>query len=137
MQDFMDRVRRSFSRFMSGRYGGDQLGMVLIVVSLVLTLLSAIAGRWLNIFASLIAICECYRILSKNYAARRRENAAYLNAVAKPRAWVVRQYTKFVNRKTKAYVRCPHCNAEFALPKGKGRLRATCPKCGEKSEHTV
>ena len=45
--------------------------------------------------------------------------------------------TRWENRDTKAYVRCPNCHKQFALPKGKGKLRATCPYCGEKSVHKV
>ena len=68
---------------------------------------------------------------------RTRENEAFLSAIEKPRAWIHRQQGKWANRNTRAYVRCPYCHTEFALPKGKGKLRATCPHCGQKSEHRV
>ena len=137
MQEFLDKVRAGVQKFMSGRYGGDQLGTTLVVVSLIFSILANWLGRWLTIVALVLLVVAFARILSRNIEARRKENRAFLNAVAAPGKWFRRQRTKFVNRKTKAYVRCPHCNAEFALPKGEGRLRATCPKCGEKSEHTV
>ncbi len=138
MQGFLNSVRDRVSRFMYGRYGGDQLGMTLVVASVVCTVVASLAGwRWLSLLSIVLVLVELWRMLSRDHAARSNENQAFLSAVATPRAWVRRQQGKWANRKTKAYVRCPHCHAEFALPKGKGRLRATCPKCGQKSEHTV
>ena len=137
MQDFIGKLRDGAQRFMTGRYGGDQLGIVLVSVSLVLSILSNWVGRWMGILALVLLVVAFARILSTNRTARQQENRAFMSFVTKPGAWFHRQKVKFDNRKTKAYVRCPHCNAEFALPKGKGKLRATCPKCGEKSVHEV
>lgn len=137
MQDFVNKVRSSVQNFMAGRYGGDQLGTVLVIVSLLLSILSNWVGRWLAVISLLFLVVAFARILSRDRKARQRENRAFMGFVAQPTAWFHRQKVKFDNRDTKAYVRCPHCHAEFALPKGKGKLRATCPKCGEKSVHEV
>jgi Zn finger protein HypA/HybF involved in hydrogenase expression len=137
MQEFLDKMRARAQEFMAGRYGGDQLGTVLVVISLVLSILANWVGRWMTVIALVLLVIAFARILSRDIEQRTRENRAFLLAFAKPAAWIHRQRVKFANRKTKAYVRCPHCNAEFALPKGKGKLRATCPKCGEKSVHEV
>ena len=137
MQGFLDKVKNGIATFMDGRYGGDQLGVVLVAFALILSLLSNVAGKWLLILALAALVYAIVRMLSRDKAARNKENVAFLRAIAKPWKWCHRQRVKFQNRKTKVYVRCPNCHAEFALPKGKGHLRATCPKCGEKSEHTV
>ena len=137
MQDFLSNLRAKASRFMQGRYGGDQLGITLVSVALVLSLLGPMSSRWLTLVSTALMLVAIWRVLSRAHAARRKENQAFLAAVAKPRAWLRRRKTMWDNRGTKAYVRCPHCHAQFALPKGKGKLRATCPKCGQKSEHTV
>lgn len=137
MQDFLNKLRDSVARFMYGRYGGDQLGLTLLVIALLCSLVGPWVGRWLSIVSTVLIIVALYRMLSRDHAARSRENQAFLQATAKPRSWIHRNKVKWDNRKTKAYVRCPHCHSEFALPKGKGHVRATCPKCGEKSEHTV
>lgn len=137
MQEFINKVRNGARNLMNGRYGSDQLGTTLVIVALVLTILSNWLGRWLSIVALLILIVVFVRMFSKNIEARKKENDAFVSFLPGANTWIRRQRVKWSNRKTKAYVRCPHCNAEFALPKGKGRLRATCPKCGEKSDHTV
>ena len=137
MQGFLDKVNEGLRKLMAGRYGGDQLGTVLVVISLIFSILANWLGRWMTVVALVLLILAFARMFSRNYEVRRKENRSFLQAVAAPGKWIHRQRIKFANRKTKAYVRCPHCHAEFALPKGKGHLRATCPKCGEKSEHTV
>lgn len=38
------------------------------------------------------------------------------------------------DRKTKAFLKCPTCGTTLAVPKGKGRLIVTCPKCHTKME---
>lgn len=133
----MSKVRSFFSGGMNGRYGADQLGTTLVVSALVLAILANWWGRWLGIVSLLLLVAVLLRAFSRDLAARRKENRAFLGVVARPLRWCKRQQVKFANRKTKAYVRCPHCGTEFALPKGRGRLRATCPTCGQKSEHTV
>lgn len=36
--------------------------------------------------------------------------------------------------KTHCFFKCPKCNTELRVPKGKGKIIITCPKCGEKFE---
>jgi hypothetical protein len=136
-KDKMEGWGRSLAHQMEGRYGYDQLGMLLLGLSLVFL----VAGFWWRPWGTILAwaflIVQTVRLLSRNYDTRRRENAAFLRVVSGPASWIQRQRTHWANRKTKAYVRCPHCHAEFSLPKGKGKLRATCPQCGEKSVHSV
>lgn len=35
---------------------------------------------------------------------------------------------------TTVVIPCPNCQAKMRLPRGKGTLRATCPRCGQKSD---
>ncbi|AEB06765.1 hypothetical protein Corgl_0651 [Coriobacterium glomerans PW2] len=35
----------------------------------------------------------------------------------------------WVNRKTTKYFRCKTCGAMMSVPRGKGRIRVTCPRC--------
>ena len=39
---FLNKIRESFSRFMSGRYGADQLGMTMLWTSLAVTVFGSI-----------------------------------------------------------------------------------------------
>lgn len=136
-KDKMAQLNEKMARQMQGRYGYDQLGAVLAGASLVCLILNFWFSPWALIFAWVFLIAETVRMWSRDHEARQRENAAFLKLVSGPVGWVNHQRTKWQNRATKAYVRCPKCHTEFSLPKGKGKLRATCPHCGEKSVHTV
>lgn len=37
-------------------------------------------------------------------------------------------------RKTTAFLKCPNCGQILSVPKGKGKIRVTCPKCHAKME---
>lgn len=37
-------------------------------------------------------------------------------------------------RKTSAFLKCPNCGQILSVPKGKGKIRVTCPKCHAKME---
>ena len=38
--------------------------------------------------------------------------------------------TRFAQRKVYRYFRCPRCRQQLRVPRGRGRISITCPKCG-------
>ena len=70
-----------------------------------------------------------FRCFSRNIAARTRENARYIALTAKPRAAWARFNTRWDQRKTTKFLKCPQCGQSLTVPKGKGTLKVTCPKC--------
>lgn len=116
------KIGDALRRFLYGRYGMDELGAALLIAGLVLMLL----GRfWMALFvlpAYAATFYELYRAYSKNFPARRRENAWFLRLIAPLR-----------DRQNR-YLRCPRCRQSIRVPRGKGRIRIRCPKCGEQFE---
>ena len=137
MQGFLDKLKGRVDRFMQGRYGADHIGTALVCSALALSILANWVDSWMTVLALILLLLATIRLISFDIDARRRENEIVSWAVRHPRKALHRACVKFANRKTKIYVRCPYCDAEFALPKGKGRVRATCPKCGQRSQHTA
>ena len=37
-------------------------------------------------------------------------------------------------RKTKAFLKCPNCGTMLSVPRGKGKIIVTCPKCHARME---
>ncbi len=129
----------SIRRFMYGRYGFDQFGRFLFILSLVFWALSGVfrftpLRRVYFIFwalNTLIYIYAIYRILSKNLAKRTEENERYLHF----RARFLPGWHKFrAERLNKDYFfkRCPKCDARLRLRRIRGKHNTKCPKCGTK-----
>ena len=126
-------------RFMDGRYGADAFGRFLsiagcctIAVAL-LTRITEKSGSLSALFGgvSLALVGFCYfRILSRDYNRRAAENQRYLNARDKVTGWFRLQKDCFRQRRDYAFYRCPSCHQMVRVPKGKGRIRITCRRCG-------
>lgn len=117
-------------KFMTGRYGGDQLNNFMLVVFLLLFILSRFIKYDVISFISLIiAFIIYYRIFSKNIQKRYSENQKFLNY------WrpVKKQFNSIINRiknmRHYKYFKCPSCEQTLRVPRGKGRISITCPKC--------
>lgn len=124
--------------FMMGRYGPDSLSLFLIVVSLICTLTSSLFGGVLVLIliSYILWFWVIFRLLSRNIAARQKENETFLRMVGwlrdhttGIRGWFKTQSNRFRDRKTHKYFRCPTCHQMVRVPKNKGKVRIICPKC--------
>ena len=129
----MEKIRIWLASFMRGRYGYDQLYYVLVVVGIVISVISSFFKP--NIIVSLVVmfilVYATFRALSRNIWKRRQENMYYLNLTApiRKRFSVVKSNT--LDKEKKRYL-CPKCEQMVGVPKGKGKIEITCPKCGHK-----
>ncbi len=131
-------MRNFFSRLMYGRYGSDQLNLFLLgawVVFYILSLLfssvfqvSALASLFM-ILAYVCIILELFRMFSRNYDKRRRENEKYLSIVD-PITHIFRQKRAQASDKDHKYFKCPSCGQTLRVPKGKGKINIRCRNCG-------
>ncbi|SET64575.1 hypothetical protein SAMN05660297_03029 [Natronincola peptidivorans] len=120
-------------KFMAGRYGGDQLSLFLLVLSIVLTLISRIAGITILITASYIPLfLAVYRILSKDLQKRSMENYKFAILVSPLYSRLKQGQRRIKDLKTNKYYKCPKCKTMLRVPKDKGNILITCPKCKEK-----
>lgn len=128
-------MKERFMRFMSGRYGTDDFSKFILGSSLVLMVLNLfLRFRFLNTVILLLLVYVYFRMFSKNIQKRYQENAKYLQA--KERVVSVFQKEKRMarDRKTHHIYKCPNCKQKIRVPKGKGKICITCPKC--KTEFT-
>ncbi len=130
MRNFFASMVFKFRQFMVGRYGFDELCAAAIGVGCLLTFLSNF--RVLRFFcpiALLLIGFALWRMLSKNIAKRSEERIKFLQLTDKPREELKFFSNKIKDRKTHKYFRCKNCGATLRIPKGKGKINVTCPKC--------
>ena len=137
MGNLLYRMRCWLERFMYGRNGTDPLNLGLVVLYVVLVVLQAILAilfpfELISTFFSALLLLTAFFILfrtfSKNLEKRRRENTAFLNWwMPKRHAW--RAWRSRVRDKDHKYFKCRSCGACCRVPRGKGRIEITCPRC--------
>lgn len=138
MGGFLSRLQSGLQNLMIGRYGIDRLSIALIVAALVINIIGSFTGLFILTVLSLTGIVYAlYRCYSRDIGARERELAAFERAVGKPSSWLSLQMKRWRNRSTTLYFTCKKCGTVYSVPKGKGKVRVTCPTCHEKTIHTT
>lgn len=120
-----DRITAGLRRFMMGRYGTDKLNMAILGAGVIACLISMfirmpLVNLLLTALSYGLMIWAIFRTLSRNTYKRYQEN---------------RRYLMFVDRikdRDHRYFDCPKCRQPVRVPRGKGKIAITCPKCGEK-----
>ena len=105
-------MREKLRRFMIGRYGTDGLNQFLSIASLVL-----------------LGFCY-YRTFSRNISKRTEENYKFYTLKDRVGNKFRGLKEQWANRKIYHYYRCPQCGQQLRVPRGRGKISITCPKCG-------
>ena len=118
-------MRNWFHRFMQGRYGNDKLNMTILWSGVGACLVSMILP-WakvkvlFSLLSYILMFWAIFRGLSRNTYKRYQENRKYLSLVEKLKDREHRHYN------------CPRCRQPVRVPRGKGKIAITCPRCKEK-----
>ncbi len=127
-------MKQKFLKFMYGRYGIDELSKALTYVALALLIISIfLAQSARSLLLLLVLLClaySYYRTFSKKLEKRREENAKYLTLKAKFFDWWKLRRDMWKQRRDYKFFKCPSCKAVLRVPKGKGKIRIVCKKCG-------
>jgi len=127
-------MREKIARFMQGRYGIDQFSNFLVFSALVILVLEIfikvpVIRSLFNILSVAAIIYAYFRIFSKNHSKRYSENERYMKYYNNVRFFIAREKSHMQQRRTHHIYKCPHCRQSIRVPKGKGRIVITCPKC--------
>ena len=126
---------------MYGRYGNDQFNQFLSVIALavlVVNLFVKIPFLWMGALALLL--WTYFRMLSRNTSRRYAENERFLSFISRFRRGgstggyaggrsAAERRAEREQRKIYRYFVCPHCSQKVRVPRGKGKIEITCPKC--------
>lgn len=137
------------------------LGVIGVVLAFIGVVFNLQQVSWIAILVLVLALVRAF---SKNFDARRSENDAFRRIMAripgvgkrfsgsssysthrdtssnssaaasnvKRQARTAKKMWK--ERKTKAFLKCPTCGTMLSVPKGKGKIIVTCPKCHTRME---
>lgn len=123
-------MRRRLEQFMRGRYGTDEFSRFLLTFCLALLVLNLFARAEIVYLLALLVLGYCYfRMLSRNIAARSAENRKYLGYTDGIRRSLGKMKRRISESKEYHIYKCPSCGQKIRIPRGKGKIRITCPKC--------
>ncbi len=127
-------MREKLARFMAGRNGNDQLNLFLLGLDVVLLVVASFlrgnAGRVLYLLTFAMLGWTYFRMLSRNIARRRQENERYLHAHYRFVAAVKLRREKWTQRRDYKFFTCPSCKTTLRVPRGHGKIKIVCRKCG-------
>ena len=121
----MRKLREFLGRFMLGRYGTDKLNMAILGAGVACCVLSLFLRfpvlNWvLTTLSYGLLIWALFRTLSRNTYKRYQENRKYLRLLER------------VKDREHRYYDCPRCHQPVRVPRGKGKIAISCPRCKEK-----
>lgn len=127
--------QRKLADWLRGRQGPDDLAVFSVDVAVVVLLISLLTGiGWISWIALALVVYAMFRIQSRNLGARAQENEKFLKALGPARPWIQNPRAAWTELRTYKHVRCTSCRQRVRVPRGKGKLRVTCPKCKAKFE---
>lgn len=125
MRRFGQWLRTKMQRFMMGRYGSDKLNLLLIGIGFVFCI-AAMFVKYVPVRLALSGVSyiflfwSIFRCLSRKTYKRYKENQKFLMLIQR------------IKDREHRYFDCPRCKQQVRVPRKKGKIAITCPKCREK-----
>lgn len=133
----MSKWRERLARFMAGRYGAnDTLNkwlfgafFVLIVLSFILSCFNAYIYSVLEVLSIVVLVYACFRMFSRNIPKRVAENERFIRFKSNVTPWFRKRKERLKTLRKYHIYRCPQCKQKIRIPRGRGKICITCPKC--------
>ena len=121
----MSKFKSWLRHFMAGRYGTDKLNTCILVLGVIVSIVAAILRNplltlILATISYVLMFWAIFRTFSRNTYKRYRENRKFLMLLDR------------IKDRDHRYFTCPRCRQPVRVPRGKGKIAITCPKCKEK-----
>lgn len=119
--------------FMYGRNGSDQLNVALLFAALALNIIYRLTAILiLTYLANIAVVFVIFRMFSKNLPKRQAENRKFVYLWSDTK----KEFSDWRTRKSQSkdfkFFNCPSCKNTLRVPRGKGKIQITCPKCGQR-----
>ena len=129
-------MKNKLQQFMQGRYGGDALYRLQLIVAVLCSLLSVLTQKsaavssLFSTVSMLMIAWAIFRALSRNIEKRYLENLYYLEWLGSVRRTIRFKKEKHMQRKDYKFFTCPSCKTTLRVPRGHGKIKIVCRKCG-------
>lgn len=157
MGNFFANLNEKMQNFMAGRNGADKLARWTLGASIIVLLVNMFLPNVVLSMLSYALLFYCvYRMFSSNVVARRQENEKFeqflgrfsrgrsgssggQGASGKPRGGAGSggagaSGTSASSDRQKLTFACEKCGQSLSVPKGRGTLKVTCPKCNHQQK---
>ena len=115
-------------RFMDSRLGLDEIGVVLAGAGIAAQVVANAGGwlwlSWVAVGLWLVAVMRAFTPVAPGDPAAREVRERTARTASK----------MWAERKEKRHFRCKGCGTILSVPRGAGKVRITCPKCGATME---
>lgn len=128
--------KQSIDKFTYGWYGIDQLSKDMMKTGLACLILSLFPYIKIVFYplGTLLFVLSVIRCMSKNHSKRMQENQKYMQIIAPVKKWFSIQKRRYTERNDYKYFKCPQCKTYNRIPRGRGKIMITCPKCKNQFE---
>ena len=90
----------------------------------------SVLGNLLSLLVPVLLVLTYFRMLSRDLYRRRSENERYLRELEKLRAKLRILRERWNQRKDYKFFTCPSCKSVMRVPRGRGKIRIVCHRCG-------
>lgn len=126
----MSGFKQRMARFMYGRYGNDQLSRLYLSLAMACLIMNLFTHLAVFYAAGLMLLgYGMYRSFSKDIAKMSAQNQKYLNWRYQRAVKLNHVKQHWAQRKDYCFFRCPSCKQKVRVPRGRGKIAITCPKC--------
>ncbi len=126
----MAGFRERMAKFMYGRYGADELSRIYLILAIACLAVHLLTRSIFFYLAGMaLLIYGIYRSFSKNTAKMSAQNQKYMTWRYKLVVKYNQSKKQWAQRKDYRFYRCPDCRQKVRVPRGRGKIAITCPKC--------
>ena len=125
-------MRAWLAAFMLGRNGVAYFNKHLFRTAAAIAALDLLFLRRIGLVPVLIAGYALFRTLSRNLPARQAEDLLVRGKYSRVKANLSGAVQRAKQSRDYRFFSCPGCRSCLRVPRGKGRIQVTCPRCGHR-----
>lgn len=125
-------MRTRLNMFMLGRNGVDFLNKHLFCIAAVIAGVNLLFSGWVGVLPPVMAGYALFRTLSRNLPMRQAEDMVARAKYDRAKEKISGALHRAKQSRDFRFFSCPGCSSYLRVPRGKGRIQVTCPRCGHR-----